>query len=216
MDLELDVLWVPGPFDPSRNGYNLRTQMDKGYYPYHTMIPGGNFKGRSINILMGTVLAIGTLMLFGGPVNAIENPEEDYTLGPGENGGIPIPMAYDGSYDLNITSGRPVTGYILSQTQWVSTSMTGNFTTYEAKYDDVTSKTVRYDYGANTSELYYLIIHNPDSEQTAQVHLEIELLQEIGEDVADAAKDSLCGSTVLIGLCVLGGLISILYLLKRV
>ncbi|MCU0798926.1 MAG: hypothetical protein MUC62_04575 [Candidatus Thermoplasmatota archaeon] len=171
--------------------------------------------GRSINILVGTVLAIGTLMLFGGPVNAIENPEEDYTLGPGEDGGLPIPMAYDGSYDLKISSDRPVTVYIMSQTQWVSTSLTGNFTTYEAKYDDVTSKTVRYDYGENPSELYYLIIHNPDSEQTAQVHVEIELLEEIGEDIADGAKDSLCGSTILIGICVLGGLISILYLLKR-
>lgn len=171
--------------------------------------------GRSINILTGTVLALILVLLMGRPVNAEGTITEDYQIEPGKDAGMPIPMAYDGSYDIKITSDRPVTVYIMSNTQWMNTALTGNFTSYESKYDDVTSKTVSYDYGDTPTELYYVIIHNQDTTETANARIEIDYMQEFVEDLGEGAKDSICGSTLLLGICVLGGLISILYIMKR-
>ncbi len=171
--------------------------------------------GRYINILTGTVLAMILVLLLGRPVNAEGTITEDYLIEPGKDAGMPIPISYDRGYDIKITSDRPVTVYIMSQTQWMNTALTGNYTDYESMYEGVTSKTVSYDYGDNPTELYYVIIHNPDPTEFANTRIEIDYLQEIAEDLGDSAKDSICGSTILLGICVLGGLISILYLLKR-
>lgn len=171
--------------------------------------------GRYINILAVTLSTMVLVLLLGSPVNAVETIKEEYELEPGRDGGMPIPMAYDGSYDIKITSDRPITVYIMSQTQWTSTALTGNYTDYESMYEGVTSKTVSYDYGDNPTELYYVIIHNPDPTETANAIIEIDYLKEFAEDLGDSAKDSICGSTILLGICVLGGLISILYIMKR-
>ena len=154
--------------------------------------------------------------LAAGPLMVLAvNPTGDFELGPGEYDGMPIPMAAKGSYDLVFTSDGPVTIYILTHSQYMAGAMSEEFSSYEERYEGVTSKTIRYDYGDSPSELMYVAVQNMDGEETVNVQIEIKVIQKIIDEQTGTPAGTLCGSSLLFAILVLAALASLAYMLRR-
>lgn len=153
--------------------------------------------------------------LAAGPLMVLAvNPTADFELGPGEYEGMPIPMTSKGSYNLIFSSDGPVTIYIMTQTQFMTAGMSGDFSSYEQKFEGVTSKTVKYDYGDDATEMRYVLVLNEDEEETVNVQVEMDLLETIIDD-QDIDAGSVCGSVTILAIAVLAALASLAYILRR-
>jgi hypothetical protein len=137
------------------------------------------------------------------------NPTYDFDIAPGEFDIAPIPGTTNFDVDIVITSDIPVNMYVVTQAQLTELQMNGTLKAYEEKYEDVTSKT--FNYQGKEAGTDWVVIMNEEGEVTANVHIEMKVFQEAGEEVANAC----CGSTILVGTAILLGVVAILYILKR-
>lgn len=142
--------------------------------------------------------------------------EDDFDLAPGDFEGMPIPMTPDGSFDIEITSDIPVTLYIMTQTDYMNAGISGEITVHEQKFEDVTSKVVSYDYGSSPPQLMWVVVENTDDADTANVHVRVSLTDELIDTGTEAAKDAICGSSILLLVGIAAAAVIVLsYLRKR-
>jgi len=155
-----------------------------------------------------------TLVVLVAPAKGLEDPEDDFVLGPGEHDVMSIPPSYSGSYDITFTSDRPVDMFIMTSDDYYSQFISNEFNVYEYKYEDVTSKTVDYDYETG-DPLMVVVVQNPSDTETANVHLKFHLTEELVDQGTDAATEACCGSTILLGIAALVSLVSLLHIIRR-
>ena len=166
-------------------------------------------KNRLISITAIALLSI----IFMGQAQAIDETTVDLTISPGEKDGAYLPVLESDTIDVKVTSDVPVDVYIVTYSNIEDAILSDDFE-YEKKWSDQTSLNVNY-VVEDQEELYYILIHNTDGSEIANVELEYKLYQEIaGEIVEDAVEDACCGSTVLLGIAGLFVLLTLALFVK--
>lgn len=147
------------------------------------------------SLILASFVLISLLLI--GNVQAIEDTTVDLTISPGAKDGAYLPVLYDSdTVDVKVTSNVPVDVYIITSAE-VPNAVSSDDFDYEKKWSDKTSLNVDYKV-ENRQEMYYIMIHNTDDSETANVELEYKIYQEIAEDIIeDAAEDACCGGTLL-------------------
>ncbi|HHD15806.1 MAG TPA: hypothetical protein ENK47_03775 [Euryarchaeota archaeon] len=154
----------------------------------------GSARPGTVFILLA--MALISLLMAANVVSAIDETTVNLTIAPGEKDGAYLPALDTDTIDVKMTSNIPVDVYIITQDQVYDALISDDFD-YEKKWEDRTSLNVNYRV-EDQNNLYYILIHNTDSSETAEVELEYKVIQEILEEAAkDAAKGICCGSVFL-------------------
>ncbi len=165
-------------------------------------------------LIIGFSAMLLIITAFLGTVEGIPETTINFTLLPGEYDGSPLVFIDKDSVDVKVSSDNPVDIYILKQDQVMNVD-SGSFD-YEKKWEGKTSLDVNYKI-KELDTMYYIMVMNPSSSNTANVELEYKIYQEIAGEIAeDAFQDACCGGTVIAGLVVLAAMVAIgIYTKKR-
>jgi hypothetical protein len=165
------------------------------------------------SLLIGFSAMLLILSVVASFANGIPETTVSYTILPGEYDGNVLIILDEDTVDVKVDSDVPVDIYILKQEQLPYVE-SGSFD-YEKKWEGKTSLNVDYKV-ESLDTMYYILIMNPSSSETANVDLEYKIYQEIGEDAAEEAIDeACCGGTIIAGLILIGTVIAVGIYAKR-
>lgn len=157
---------------------------------------------------IGLAIGLTAMLLVMSQGSALEDTTVDLTLNPGEKDGSPLIAFETGTIEIKVTSDNPVDIYILKGDQTTDAFLGDDFE-YEEKWEGRTSLNVDYEV-QDISYQHYIMIHNTDDSETANVTLEYKLFEQIIEDtVEEAVEDAACGSVLILGIA---GIVGILIL----